>query len=48
MVLDYQAELQKIYFDTLEELDELDSEYTKEQREEFERYRDIADGIIII
>ena len=48
MVLDYQAELQKIYFDTLDELDELDSEYTKEQREEFERYRDIADGIIII
>lgn len=48
MMLDYQAELQKIYFDTLDELDDLDSGYTKEQKEEFERYRDIADGIIII
>ncbi|MBP5468672.1 MAG: hypothetical protein J6Z11_05455 [Candidatus Riflebacteria bacterium] len=48
MMLDYQEELQKIYMDVYKELDDLDSGYTKEQKEEFERYRDIADGIIII
>jgi DNA-binding transcriptional MerR regulator len=48
MITDFQAELQKIYMDTYEELDELDQEERRKKKEEYELYRNISDGIIII
>jgi hypothetical protein len=48
MLLDFKEELAKIYMDTYEELDAKDYATKQKQKEEYERYRDIADGIIIL
>ena len=47
MMLDYQEELQKLYMETYEELNR-PIEHTEEEQEEYKRYQDIMDGIIII
>ena len=44
MIADFEAELTKIY----QELDEADQEVKRKQREEYQRYQDISNGIIII
>ena len=45
LVIDYQEELKKIYFDTYKELDEADLEKKRKQKEEYEYLKDISDGI---
>ena len=45
LVIDYQEELKKIYFDTYKELDEADMEKKRKQKEEYEYLKDISDGI---
>jgi hypothetical protein len=48
MIADFENELTKLYFDTCSELVQVDQLLSKRQREEYEFYRDIADGIIIL
>lgn len=48
MIADFENELTKLYFDTCREMQYADTLITKQQREEYERYKDIADGIIIL
>ena len=48
MITNFKEELAKIYMDTYEELDAADYEANRKRKEEYEKYRDIADGIIII
>jgi hypothetical protein len=48
MIADFQAELAKAYMDTYEELNASEQEDHYKRKEEYERLRDIADGIIII
>lgn len=45
LVVDYQEELKKIYFDTYKELDEVDLEKKRKQKEEYDYLKDISDGI---
>ena len=48
MIAEFEAELTKMYSEIYQELDEADQEVKRQQREEYQRYADIADGIIII
>lgn len=48
MITEFENELQRLYFTPQQDLWYTDSTITKEQREEFEHYRDLADGIIIL
>ena len=48
LVIDYQEELKKIYFDTYKELDEVDLEKKRKQKEEYEYLKDISDGIFCL
>ena len=48
LVIDYQEELKKIYFDTYKELDEADLEKKRKQKEEYEYLKDISDGIFCL
>ena len=48
MVLNFKEELAKIYMDTYAELDAAEYAEQQEIKKEYERYRDIADGILII
>lgn len=48
MIAAFEEELKRLYFDTYMEQDAADQELRRQQREEYERYRDIADGIIYI
>ena len=48
MTLNFKEELAKVYMDTYRELDDADYAERQKRKEEYERYRDIADGIIII
>ena len=48
LVVDYQEELKKIYFDTYKELDEADLEKKRKQKEEYEYLKDISDGIFCL
>ena len=48
MIADFQAELAKMYSDVYNELDEEDAERRRENKEQYDIYRNISDGIIII
>ena len=48
MITDFESELTKIYMDAYQDLEETNQERRRLQREEYQRYQDIADGIIII
>jgi hypothetical protein len=48
MIAAFEQELTKIYFETCDAMYAAESLYNEQQRQEYERYRDIADGIIII
>jgi hypothetical protein len=48
MIADFEAELTRAYAEIYQELEEADQEVRRKQREEYQRYQDIADGIIII
>jgi hypothetical protein len=48
MIADFETELTKIYMDIYQDLEETNQEKRRLQREEYQRYQDIADGIIII
>ena len=48
MIAAFEEELVKLYFDTHREMAEANDLISRQQREEYERYRDIADGIIIL
>lgn len=48
MIAAFEEELVKLYFDTHREIAEANDLISRQQREEYERYRDIADGIIIL
>jgi hypothetical protein len=47
-IIDFQSELMKAYAATYEELDGLDYAERKKKQEEYDVYRNISDGIIII
>ena len=48
MIADFENELTRFYAETVAELQAADQVERKKQREEYQRYLDIADGIIII
>ena len=48
MITEFENELTKLYFDTCREIGQANLLVSQQQREEYERYRDIADGIIIL
>ena len=48
MIAAFEEELVKLYFDTHREMAEANDLISRQQQEEYERYRDIADGIIIL
>ena len=48
MIADFQAELIRAYAEVYSEMEEADQELKRQKREEYQRYIDIADGIIII
>ena len=48
MIAAFEQELTRLYFDTCSEMDEAFKLLDQEQRDEYERYRNIADGIIIL
>ena len=48
LTLNFKEELAKAYFDTYKELDEIDQEAKRKRKEEYDSYRNIADGIIVI
>jgi hypothetical protein len=48
MIAEFENELTKLYFDTCKEVGQTPSMVTPQQREEYERYQDIASGIIIL
>ena len=45
---EFENELTKLYFDTYKEVGYVQNTITPQQREEYERYQDIASGIIIL
>ena len=47
MIADFEAELTKIYQDIYQDLEAADNEIKQQQQAEYQRYKDIADGIII-
>lgn len=48
MIAAFEQELTRLYFDTCNEMNEAFELIDQEQRDEYERYRNIADGIIIL
>ena len=48
MIADFEAELTRTYTEVYRELEEADQEFRRQQREEYQRYKDISEGIIII
>jgi hypothetical protein len=48
MIADFQNELVRSYLEIYQELDEADQELKRQRREEYQRYQDIASGIIVI
>jgi hypothetical protein len=48
MIADFEAELTRAYSEIYQDLEEADQEIRRQQREEYQRYKDISDGIIII
>ena len=48
MIADFEAELTKSYTEIYKELDEADQEAKRKRQEEYQRYKYISDGIIII
>jgi hypothetical protein len=48
MIADFEAELTKAYAEIYQELEEADQEVRRQQKEEYQRYKDISEGIIII
>lgn len=48
LVLDYQEELKKLYMETYEELDEADRVRNQKNKELYDYYKDISDGIFVI
>jgi len=48
IVLSFKEELAKIFMDTYEDMNQADYLEKQQRKEEYERYRDISDGIIII
>ena len=48
MIADFEAELTKSYTEIYKELEETDQEAKRKRQEEYQRYKDISDGIIII
>lgn len=48
MIAAFEEELKKLYFDNYAATEAINQEQLRQQREEYERYRDIADGIIYI
>ena len=44
----FKEELARLYMGVYDELDEIDQENKRKQQEEYQRYKDIADGIIVI
>ena len=48
MIADFEAELTKSYAEVYKELEEADQEAKRKRQEEYQRYKDISDGIIII
>ena len=48
LMADYQAELKKIYMETYKELQETDEKHSKKEKEEYEYYKDISDGIFCL
>jgi hypothetical protein len=48
LMLDYQEELKKMYMETYQELDDIDQEKKRKQKEQYEYYKDISDGIFCL
>ena len=48
MITDFENELTKFYAETVSELQAADQEIRRKQQEQYQYYKDIADGIIII
>ena len=48
MIAAFEQELTRLYFDTCNEMNEAFELLDQEQRDEYERYKNIADGIIIL
>ena len=48
LMLDYQEELKKIYMETYQELDDIDQEKKRKQKEQYEYYKDISDRIFCL
>jgi hypothetical protein len=48
MITAFESELQRLYFDTWAEQTQANNLLSQQQRAEWERYQDIADGIIIL
>jgi hypothetical protein len=48
MIADFENELTRYYAETIAELEAADQVERQKQKEEYQRYMDIADGIIII
>lgn len=48
MIADFESELSKIYQEIYEDLEAADMEKRRQQQAEYQRYKDISDGIIVI
>jgi hypothetical protein len=48
MIADFEAELTRAYNEIYNDMEEADQEIRRQQREEYQRYKDISEGIIII
>ena len=48
MIADFEAELTRAYNEIYTDMEETDQEIRRQQREEYQRYKDISDGIIVI
>ena len=48
MIADFEAELTRTYNELYNDMEEADQEIRRQQREEYQRYKDISEGIIII
>ena len=48
LIVDYEEELKKVYFDTYKELEEEDAARRREQKENYEYLKDISDGIFCL
>ena len=48
MIAEFENELARVYLETYEEVLQVDPVYDRQKKEEYEHYRNISDGIIVI